>query len=153
MADNRDTRAIVTLLRQIGLSIRQRFNLALEGNDLRHFLALRELDAGPMGQRALAQALRTSPAKMVGLLNELEAERLIERTRDPRDRRRHIVTITAKGSHQLSQIMTRCEQFEESIVADLDPEARRRLLESLAIVGHRLEINVPGHECPNSRAE
>src|SRR4051794_19733771 len=55
-------------------------------------------DHGPMGQRDLGQAMATDPSILVTLLNPLEADGFLTRNRDSADRRRHVVTLTAKGS-------------------------------------------------------
>src|ERR1700756_1120272 len=62
----------------------------------RHVIALRLLgDRGPMTQHAVGIALSLDPSNVVGLLNELEERELITRRRDPADRRRHIVELSA----------------------------------------------------------
>src|ERR1700739_781324 len=53
---------------------------------------------GDQSQAVLAGPLRLDPTSVVGLLNELEAEGLVERRRIPRDRPRHTVTLTSAGS-------------------------------------------------------
>jgi DNA-binding MarR family transcriptional regulator len=53
-------------------------------------------------QQALAGTLDIDGTNIAGLLNELEAEKLIERRRSPEDRRRHLVELTDIGAEQLA---------------------------------------------------
>src|SRR5580693_6768969 len=65
----------------------------------RHLIALKLLsEHGPASQQGLAEALSLDPSNVVGLLNELEERELIVRRRDPADRRRHIVELSATGA-------------------------------------------------------
>src|ERR1700726_4274063 len=78
--------------------------LAPGGLRPRHLIALRLLrEAGPTNQQGLADSLRLDPSNVVGLLNELEARELVTRRRDPADRRRHIVELSAAGSGEVAQ--------------------------------------------------
>jgi DNA-binding MarR family transcriptional regulator len=45
----------------------------------------------------LARTLRTDPSTLTGVLQRLEAGRLIRRARDPRDGRRVLLSLTARG--------------------------------------------------------
>src|ERR1035441_934525 len=64
----------------------------------RHLIALKLLsEHGAASQQGLAEALSLDPSNVVGLLNELEERGLITRRRDPADRRRHIVELSAGG--------------------------------------------------------
>src|SRR5260221_10871399 len=70
----------------------------------RHLVALTVLrDGGACTQQALATTLEMDGTNIVGLLNELEAEKLIERRRSPEDRRRHVVELTDAGASQLAK--------------------------------------------------
>src|SRR5436190_24172766 len=61
----------------------------------RHLVALTVLrDHSGCTQQALSATLAMDGTNVVGLLNELEAEKLIERRRSPHDRRRHVVELT-----------------------------------------------------------
>ncbi len=68
----------------------------------RHLGTLLELRTAPLAQQALGDALGVDAAQLVGLLNELEAEQLVQRRRDPADRRRHIVEISELGRARLA---------------------------------------------------
>src|SRR5271156_2172872 len=69
----------------------------------RHLIALKLLgEQGPASQHWLPDALSLDPSNVVGLLNELEERGLITRRRDPADRRRHIVELSAKGADELA---------------------------------------------------
>ena len=50
----------------------------------------------------MIEMIGVDPSKLVGLLNDLEAEGLIVRRRDPDDRRRHIVEVSKKGRTRLA---------------------------------------------------
>lgn len=52
---------------------------------------------GPVTQSTLAEVLAQHPAGICRLLDDMEQRKLVKRARDPRDRRRMTVTITARG--------------------------------------------------------
>ena len=65
----------------------------------RHLVALTVLRGRDgITQQALSVTLEMDGTNIVGLLNELEAEDLIERRRSPEDRRRHLVVLTEAGA-------------------------------------------------------
>ena len=78
--------------------------------------------SGFMSQQALAAALEVDPSVMVGILNELESARLLERRRDPSDRRRHIVTLTEEGRRTLTKAHEAVADVERELFGDLSPE-------------------------------
>src|ERR1700716_4386099 len=70
----------------------------------RHLVALTVLRGrGGITQQALSVTLEMDGTNIVGLLNELEAEDLIERRRSPEDRRRHVVALTDAGAKRLGE--------------------------------------------------
>ena len=56
------------------------------------------------------------------VLKKLESRDLVARTRDPRDRRRHVVEITATGSAVRDQVDTAVEQVEIRLLRRLDED-------------------------------
>ncbi|TKA03230.1 MarR family transcriptional regulator [Actinacidiphila oryziradicis] len=64
---------------------------------------------------------------VVGLLNELEAEQLIERRRSPQDRRRHVVELTANGLELLGKAERALAAAENEVLAALDETQRDAL--------------------------
>src|SRR5258706_7571485 len=70
----------------------------------RHVLTLTMLrDHGGCSQQSLTSMLEMDATNVVGLLNELEAENLVERRRSPQDRRRHVVELTDVGVKLLAK--------------------------------------------------
>jgi DNA-binding MarR family transcriptional regulator len=105
--------------------------LAQLGLRPRHLVALTVLrDRGGSTQQALASTLMMDGTNVVGLLNELEAEQLIERRRSPQDRRRHVVELTAAGLELLRKAEGALAAAENEVLAALD-EAQREALYSL----------------------
>jgi DNA-binding MarR family transcriptional regulator len=99
----------------------------------RHMIALRLLgDHGPMTQHAVGVALSLDPSNVVGLLNELEERGLITRRRDPADRRRHIVEVSAAGSGQMTQTSDRLGLVEDDLFRALTADERATLYGLLA---------------------
>jgi len=105
----------------------------------RHLVALTLLrDHGGGTQQAMAEALRIDRTNLVGLLNELEADGLITRTRAATDRRRHIVQLTDAGSARLHEAECALAVVENEVLSALDDDQREQLYEllSLATSGH-----------------
>jgi len=77
------------------------------------------------------------------LLNGLEDEGLIARTRDPEDRRRHIVAITPKGYKALEKAERELETLEDEVLGNLDHSERDQLRDLLAkaLEDHSLAIS------------
>jgi MarR family transcriptional regulator, lower aerobic nicotinate degradation pathway regulator len=124
------------LLLKIGKAAERRFEKALKPSGLtpRHLGVLVEVQACPTSQQALVETIGVDPSKLVGLLNDLEAEGLILRKRDPEDRRRHIVEVSAKGSARLVEANQTATAVEEELLAGLDADQRAELLALLAQV-------------------
>ncbi|MER5487913.1 MarR family winged helix-turn-helix transcriptional regulator [Streptomyces sp. NPDC002812] len=108
--------------------------LSAAGLTPRHAMTLTYLDGGPVGQRALAERLEVDPSVLVGILNDLEGDGLVERRRDPADRRRHNVAITDAGTTALAKTNAALDAVELGLFARLshrDQEALRGLLDRI----------------------
>jgi DNA-binding MarR family transcriptional regulator len=91
--------------------------------------------AGPLSQQELGSALRINPSNLVGLLDTLEGDGLIVRPRDPADRRRHLVELTAEGQRRLAEAKRAVAVAEQDLLAPLTEVERVQLngvLERLA---------------------
>jgi DNA-binding MarR family transcriptional regulator len=111
--------------------------LAPVGLRPRHLVALTVLrHGGDCTQQALAATLEMDGTNIVGLLNELEAEKLIERRRSPEDRRRHLVELTDAGATQLAELEVALAAVEEEVLGALD-QSQRETLYSLLLQAAR----------------
>ncbi|WP_024888433.1 MarR family winged helix-turn-helix transcriptional regulator [Streptomyces sp. CNZ748] len=109
---------------------------------VRHLIALTLLrERGDSPQQQLAVALERDGTNVVGLLNELEAEKLVERIRSPQDRRRHVVRLTAAGVRRLSEAEAVLVDVEREVFAALDADQRESLY-------HLLRQAMAGQEVP-----
>ncbi|MEO3827698.1 MarR family winged helix-turn-helix transcriptional regulator [Actinomadura sp. B10D3] len=122
------------LLDQLARRMRLRAESVLErfGMRPRHFVALtvlRECDG--CTQQTLTAKLEMDGTNVVGLLNDLEAENLIERRRSPEDRRRHIVQMTDEGLQRLAKAEFALTAAEEDVLGALDSDQRETLYQLL----------------------
>jgi DNA-binding MarR family transcriptional regulator len=118
------------LLDHLARRMRQGTELALAplGMRPRHLLALTVLrERGGSTQQALSATLQIDRTNLVGLLNELEAENLIERRRSSEDRRRHIVELTSAGIDLLAKAEFLLAAVEDEVLSALDDEQRETL--------------------------
>jgi MarR family transcriptional regulator, transcriptional regulator for hemolysin len=113
----------------------------------RHVIALTLLrEQGACGQQTLAETLSLDPSNVVGLLNELEDQELVTRRRDPADRRRHIVELSARGEDALREASSRLGAVEDHMFSALSGDERRTLHELLSRVVASASVGCPDAE-------
>jgi MarR family transcriptional regulator, lower aerobic nicotinate degradation pathway regulator len=118
------------LLKRLGFAAKQRSldEYEQEGVSPYHHAILALLDEGaPETQAAIADALGYDRGTLVGLLDELEEQKLVERRRDPDDRRRQLVRLTADGRRTLGRLRVLAKRLEDEFLAPLDAEQRESL--------------------------
>ncbi len=93
---------------------------------------------GPVSQRAISDHLGLDASDVVGVLDILETAGMVERRRDPDDRRRHAVVLTEAGEQASRRLVVLRSQVEARVLAGLEPEERRQLADLLnrALRGH-----------------
>jgi DNA-binding MarR family transcriptional regulator len=110
------------------MRLRAESALAPLGLRPRHLVALTVLrDGGRSTQQALSTTLQIDSTNLVGLLNELEADKLIERRRSSEDRRRHTVELTTAGAKRLTEAEFALAAVEDEVLGRLDDEQRETL--------------------------
>ena len=125
------------LLARLGLNFKSRALARLDeaGFDPYDYSVLAILAEGArQAQATIAGALAHDPSRLVALLDSLEERGLVERVRDPEDRRRHVVSITADGKRELSRLRAMVKELENEFFAPLDAEMREQLHEVLLLL-------------------
>jgi DNA-binding MarR family transcriptional regulator len=118
------------LLKRLGFAVKERTLKAYEGVGLHpyHHAILVVLDEGSREtQGAIADSLGYDRGQLVGLLDELEERGLVERRRDPKDRRRHIVRLTGDGKKMLRRVRALATELEDDFLSPLSEKERASL--------------------------
>ncbi|MBH1937363.1 winged helix-turn-helix transcriptional regulator [Streptomyces sp. AV19] len=129
------------LLSRVGKDARGRIAARLARRELRmwHMAVLAALaDFGPHAQRDLGARLSIDPSDMTKILDELVARGHVDRTRDPRDRRRFSVAVSPSGVRELARLTAEARAVQDEVLAPLDARERERLHALLAkVFAHR----------------
>jgi len=80
-----------------------------------------------MSQSDLARALSLDRSTMVAVIDHLERRRLVQRRKDPKDRRRHALHLTADGQRFLADARRRVREHEAMIAEGLDEAEKAQL--------------------------
>jgi DNA-binding MarR family transcriptional regulator len=118
------------LLKRLGFAVKDRVHEGYEaaGASPYHLTVLAVLDEGARETQAtIADALGYDRSYLVGLLDDLEKRDLIERKRDPADRRRHIVRLTPAGKKTLAWLRGLQASIDDDFFAPLSAKERATL--------------------------
>jgi DNA-binding MarR family transcriptional regulator len=143
----------MVLLTRLAKQVYRRSSEELLGMHLRHLITLsylRDHDSCPQGE--LAEAFCMDANNVVLLLNELEELAYITRLRDPSDRRRHLVEITASGRQALKSAEKAQETIEDEVLQALDPAERAVLWQLLTRALYGSEPMSPEAELAGAHA-
>lgn len=97
-----------------------------------------------LNQACLASYLDIEPITLGRLVDRLELLGLIERRRDPRDRRQHNLFLTEKAWPELERIRVLGAEIREKALGGLDDDERRQLLALLGRVKGNLQACLSG---------
>jgi MarR family transcriptional regulator, lower aerobic nicotinate degradation pathway regulator len=131
------------LMVRLAMGFKARAIAALEeaGFSQYHYSVLALLDEQPReAQATIAEVVGIDPSQLVGVLDALEDKGLIARQRDTADRRRHVVSLTAKGRSQLVRLRSTIDRVEDEMFEPLDVESRKTF--------HQLLLRLAGYHDP-----
>jgi DNA-binding MarR family transcriptional regulator len=90
-----------------------------------------------LSQIALGERLGVDRTTIVAMLDELEGSGLVERRRDPRDRRRNALALTGSGRARVTRAERARAAAESAYLSPLDESAARDLVAALrSLVRH-----------------
>lgn len=90
------------------------------------FLRLVATEPGS-SQQAIATRLGMAASRLVAIADALEERGLIERRRDPSDRRNYALHLTAEGGRFMGRLARAAAAHEDAVCGALDPEERQQL--------------------------
>jgi DNA-binding MarR family transcriptional regulator len=118
------------LLSKLGRTTSHRFAEAMEpfGLDPRQFAVITVLAAHDgVAQQELAERLLIHPSSMVAVVDDCETAGLLERRRDPADRRRYAIHLTPKGRAVLARARDAAATLHREMFAELDAAEQAEL--------------------------
>lgn len=123
------------VVRRAQVGMMQEFRRALKGLDLTpaQFSVLRVIASNPgLAQARVAEALMIERARLVQMIDSLEAAGRVERARSVTDRRSHALHLTAAGAELLKRAQGPVEAHERNMAARIGAKDREELLRILA---------------------
>jgi len=122
--------SVAFLLVQLGFRVAGLFGERLKplGLEQRHAgMLVRLAQNNGRSQQAIAELMGVNPTRMVFLTDELEKLGLVERRRNPADRRSHALYLTDAGSAMLARVREVTRAHEAAITAGLSEAERYQL--------------------------
>jgi DNA-binding MarR family transcriptional regulator len=116
------------------------------GLTLTQLLVLRKLRAGPHPAGKVARALGVSAASASRILDRLEERGLIDRRRNPADRRCVEIHLLPEGHRLVGERLILRDSGLEDAVRSMTPAERRRLAASLRLLVDRVREHDPAKE-------
>lgn len=102
-------------------------------------LCLLHYIGGQMSQQELGMRFELKPGSLSEILAKMETSGVIERTRDPHDRRQLFVHLTQEGEQQAQRAIKAREDFRSNAFTNLTTEEQDQLIELLSKVRTRWE--------------
>jgi DNA-binding MarR family transcriptional regulator len=118
------------LLKRLGMTLKERTVEAFEergASPYQHGVLCSLAERRAETQAQIADALGYDRSWLVGVLDELEQEGLVERRPDPADRRRNVVTLKPEGEARLAELRDVSREVEDVFLAPLTEDERQQL--------------------------
>jgi DNA-binding MarR family transcriptional regulator len=99
-------------------------------------------ETGPASQADLGRRVGLDRSDVTAAINDLAAQGAVERTTDPADRRRNVVSITQDGQQHLRAMEALLRAAQDELLAPLSEAERAELIRMLAVlVDHHTPAN------------
>jgi DNA-binding MarR family transcriptional regulator len=141
---NLPTLGIAFLLAQLGHHAAERFTARLAELDLTPPQAaiLRAIAGEPgRSQQALSEQLGLLPSRVVAFIDDLEQRELLQRRRNPGDRRLYALYLTEQGEALMTELAELAGAHEDEITAGLTEHQRTVLGQLLATLADRQQLS------------
>jgi len=135
--------AVGFVVSSTGYAVARRFRETLAPLELepREFALLRAVGAAEgQSQQAIGERLGIPASRMVAFVDALEERSLLERRRNPADRRTRALHLTPAGRDLLGRAFVVAADLERHLCGQLDAAEREQLLELLRRVGQQLGL-------------
>ena len=140
------------LLSDTARLLRRRFDerARSSGASVAQWRVLKTLHRHPgLNQGQLAEHLEVEPITACRMIDRLEESGLVERRRDPADRRAWRIHLTEKASPMLDDLQELAGIFMEETLQGLSPAAREQLAGTLEAIRDNLNNLQEGNEAAN----
>ena len=105
---------------------------------------------GPMVQRQLSESLRCTPRYVTALIDRLEADGMVKRSRHPTDRRATLVSLTRRGSAAAARLVGERQQAARWLLGDVPADELATFVGIANQVLERIGAAVPGAASPEA---
>jgi len=143
------------LLARVGRTQSVRFAERVQSIGLRpkHFAVLNAISlADGASQQEIGDRMGLDPSGLVGAIDELEKMGLVERRRDPADRRRYVLGLSDEGTATLRRGRRVVTESARELLAPLDDDEVDTLVDLLARVAASEGVESPSSSVVRSRA-
>ncbi|WP_067143218.1 MarR family winged helix-turn-helix transcriptional regulator [Microtetraspora malaysiensis] len=140
MNDVKLTSTLAFRLGTLGAVVTERFSarLAADGLKPKHVGLLAILEAGTAtSQLDIAKLMNVAPSLVVSLADRLEELGAVRRERDPADRRRQTLALTAEGRELLAACTAAAAELDAELTDGLKPEEVKALRGVLGTMAER----------------